>query len=61
MCERVFVLNKGKQVYDGDFKKLINSINPKRKLVYELPENYDKNLIKDLSGFKETSDNSIST
>ena len=50
MCERVFVLNKGKQVYDGDFKNLINNINPKRKLVYELPENYDRNIIKDLSG-----------
>ena len=49
MCERVFVLNKGEQVYDGDFKNLINSINPKRKLVYELPENYDRNIIKDLS------------
>jgi len=49
MCERVFVLNKGEQVYDGDFKSLINNINPKRKLVYELPKNYDKNIIKDLS------------
>ena len=49
MCERVFVLNKGEQVYDGDFKNLINNINPKRKLVYELPENHDENTIKDLS------------
>ena len=49
MCKRVFVLNKGKQIYDGDFQELINSINPKRKLVYELPENYDVNFIEVLS------------
>ena len=49
MCERVFVLNKGEQVYDGDFKNLINNINPKRKLVYELPENHDENTIKNLA------------
>lgn len=35
MCERVFVLNKGKSVYEGDFKKLVRNINPKRKLVFE--------------------------
>ena len=29
MCKRVFVLNKGQSVYDGDFKTLIKSINPK--------------------------------
>ena len=49
MCERVFVLNKGEQIYDGDFKELINNINPSRKLVYVLPENYNKKLIEDLS------------
>ncbi len=35
MCKRVFVLNKGKSVYDGDFKDLVKNINPKRKLVFE--------------------------
>ena len=49
MCERVFILNKGEQIYDGNFKKLINNINPKRKLVYELPENYDESFIEILS------------
>ena len=34
MCERVFVLNKGKSVYDGNFKNLVKNINPKRKLVF---------------------------
>tara|TARA_Y100000994_G_scaffold133405_1_gene109354 strand:- start:1672 stop:2664 length:993 start_codon:yes stop_codon:yes gene_type:complete len=49
MCERVFVLNKGEKIYDGDFKELINNINPSRKLVYVLPKNYNKKLIEDLS------------
>ena len=49
MCKRVFVLNKGQQIYDGDFQELINNINPSRKLIYELPDNYDKGLIHDLS------------
>jgi ABC-2 type transport system ATP-binding protein len=35
MCKRVFVLNKGKSVYDGDFRDLVRNINPKRKLVFE--------------------------
>jgi len=42
MCERVFVLHKGKSVYDGDFKTLIKNINPNRKLIFEfidIPEN----------------------
>ena len=49
MCERVFVLNKGEQIYDGDFNDLIKSVNPKRKFVYELPNNYDLNIIKQLN------------
>ena len=35
MCKRVFVLNKGKSVYDGDFKSLVQKINPKRRLIFE--------------------------
>ena len=35
MCERVFVLNKGQSVYDGNFKDLVRNINPKRRLVFE--------------------------
>ena len=48
MCERVFVLNKGEQIYDGNFKELINKINPKRKFIYELSENYDRVFLNDL-------------
>ena len=42
MCKRVFVMNKGKGLYDGDFSLLIKKINPTKKLVYTfelLPEN----------------------
>ena len=46
MCERVFVLNKGEQIYDGDFNNLIKSVNPKRKLVYEISEGYNMDSIK---------------
>ena len=49
MCERVFVLNKGKQIYDGDFKKLIKTINPKRKLIYEFPLSPDPQSIDELN------------
>tara|TARA_Y100001970_G_scaffold16832_1_gene18980 strand:+ start:3608 stop:4600 length:993 start_codon:yes stop_codon:yes gene_type:complete len=48
MCERVFVLNKGEQIYDGNFKELINKINPKRKFIYELSDNYEKAFLNDL-------------
>ena len=40
MCKRVFVMNKGKGLYDGDFSQLIKKINPTKKLVY----NFDKKL-----------------
>lgn len=34
MCKRVFVMNKGKGLYDGDFSTLIKKINPTKKLIY---------------------------
>ena len=48
MWKRVFVLNKGNKIYDGDFNTLIRGINPKRKLVYEFPNNPDSNLLNNL-------------
>ena len=41
-------LNKGNKIYDGDFNTLIRGINPKRKLVYEFPNNPDSNLLNNL-------------
>ncbi len=35
LCKRVYVINKGKGLYDGDFNNLIKKINPKSKLVFE--------------------------
>jgi len=49
MCERVFVLNKGEQIYDGDFNNLIKSVNPKRKFIYELSNDYDSKIIEQLN------------
>ena len=48
MCKRVFVLNKGKQVYDGDFKTLVHNINPKRRLIFEFVDFPDDNFIEPL-------------
>jgi len=45
MCERVFVLNKGKQIYDGVFNNLIKLVNPKRKLIYAFPSSPNKESI----------------
>ena len=49
MCKRVFVLHKGKSIYDGNFKDLIKNINPNRKLIFEFNQNPDRAFIKDLS------------
>ena len=49
MCKRVFVLHKGKSIYDGNFKDLIKNINPNRKLIFEFDQNPDQAFIKDLS------------
>ena len=48
MCRRVFVLNKGQSVYDGDFKTLIKNINPNRKLVFEFLDRPKDSIINDL-------------
>ena len=60
MCQRVFVLNKGKQIYDGDFKKLIKKVNPLRKLIYEFPSIPNDEMINTLSSdFTFTLNNNI--
>ena len=48
MCKRVFVLNKGKSVYDGNFKTLINNINPNRKLIFEFIEKPNEDILNNL-------------
>ena len=49
LCKRVFVIHKGASLYDGDFKKLVNRVNPKRKLIFEFSEIPDTNKTKILS------------
>jgi ABC-2 type transport system ATP-binding protein len=49
MCERVFVLNKGKQIYDGNFTSLIKRVNPRRKLIYEFPDIPNDEMISNLN------------
>ena len=49
MCERVFVLHKGKSIYDGNFNKLIKNIDPKRKLTFEFLNFPNKEFINELA------------
>ena len=49
LCKRVYVIHKGASLYDGDFEKLVNRINPKRKLIFEFSEIPDTNKTKILS------------
>ena len=48
MCERVFILNKGDAIYDGNFNKLIKKINPERKLIFEFSDKPDTKVLNDL-------------
>ena len=49
MCKRVFVLNKGMQIYDGNFNTLIKKINPERRLIFEFENEPDEQFINDLT------------
>jgi len=48
MCKRVFVMNKGKGLYDGNFLNLIKKINPTKKLIYTFDKNPSNETINDL-------------
>ena len=49
MCKRVFVMNKGKGLYDGNFLELIKKINPTKKLIYTFDQMPSNEIIKDLN------------
>ena len=49
MCKRVFVMNKGKGLYDGDFSLLIKKINPTKKLVYNFELMPDDSIVNSLN------------
>ena len=42
------MLNKGEQMYHGEFEELIKAINPKRRLFFQFSNNPDKNIIEKL-------------
>ena len=53
MCQRVLVLNKGSQIYDGLFNDLIKAINPERRLVFEFSDGTDLKYLDSLHGMFE--------
>ncbi len=60
MCKRVFVMNKGEGLYDGDFSSLIKKINPTKKLLYTFEKTPTTEVINDLKlQFSFTLDNNI--
>ena len=48
MCKRVFVMNKGQGLYDGNFSSLIKKINPTKKLVYTFDQKPSDEMIDNL-------------
>ena len=50
MCKRVFVMNKGEGLYDGDFSDLVKKINPTKKLIYTFDKIPSNDIINDLQG-----------
>ena len=60
MCKRVFVMNKGEGLYDGNFSSLIKKINPTKKLLYTFETMPDVQTIDNLKeNFEFTLDNNI--
>jgi len=49
MCKRVFVMNKGKGLYDGNFSDLVKKVNPTKKLIYTFDQIPENNIINDLN------------
>ena len=48
MCKRVFVMNKGEGLYDGNFSELVKKINPTKKLIYTFDSMPSIDIIDDL-------------
>tara|TARA_B100000131_G_scaffold320600_1_gene369149 strand:+ start:175 stop:1164 length:990 start_codon:yes stop_codon:yes gene_type:complete len=48
MCKRVFVMNKGEGLYDGNFSDLVKKINPTKKLIYTFDKMPSSNIINQL-------------
>ena len=48
LCDRVFVIHKGRGLYDGNFSALVNKINPQKKLIFEFPQAPEEDMIVNL-------------
>jgi ABC-2 type transport system ATP-binding protein len=48
LCERVFVIHKGRGLYDGNFSSLVKKIKTQKKLIFEFPQSPDNVVIKSL-------------
>ena len=48
LCDRVFVIHKGRGLYDGDFSALVKKIKPQKKLIFEFRELPKEDVIKSL-------------
>ena len=48
MCDRVLVLHKGEQMYDGRFNDLIQAINPKRRLYFQFSSSVQESYIQEI-------------
>lgn len=60
LCKRVFVIHKGKSMYDGDFETLVNRVNPERKLTFEFSHSPDSEKISALGNqFKFNLENNL--
>jgi len=49
MCKRVFVMNKGKGLYDGNFSDLVKRISPTKKLIYTFDHIPSNDIINNLN------------
>ena len=48
LCDRVFVIHKGKGLYDGKFNSLVNKIKPQKKLIFEFTKRPEESVITEL-------------
>ncbi|MBC8311223.1 MAG: ATP-binding cassette domain-containing protein [Candidatus Marinimicrobia bacterium] len=48
LCDRVFVIHKGKGLYDGNFNSLVRKIKPQKKLIFEFAQTPEASIITDL-------------
>ena len=48
LCDRVFVIHKGRGLYDGNFSALVNKIKPQKKLIFEFPKAPEEDVIVNL-------------